>query len=154
MRAYFFGNFYLSSIQQGIQAGHVIGEMSIQAEHELESQYRDWAINHKTMILLNGGMASNLHDIVALFDRNDNPYCHECFREEEAALEGSITSVGIIIPEKIYQGASDWRNGLIDPQELTEVVAIPGARGLMTQMVFTRFDFELMTLMNSCRLAS
>ena len=27
MRAYFFGNMYLSSIQQGIQAAHCLGEM-------------------------------------------------------------------------------------------------------------------------------
>lgn len=154
MRAYFFGNFYLSSIQQGIQAGHVIGEMSIQAEYRLETQYRDWAINHKTVILLNGGMAANLRAIEQTFKHPDNPYCWATFCEEEAALENSITSVGIIVPEKVYQGATDWRNGLIDPQELTEVVAIPGARGLMTQMVFDRFDVELMALMNSCRLAS
>lgn len=33
-RAYFFGNMYLSQIQQGIQAAHVVAEMSMAYKKE------------------------------------------------------------------------------------------------------------------------
>ena len=58
MRAYFFGNLYMSSIQQGIQAAHAVADMFIKYSNENEPNYhplREWATDHKTMILLNAG---------------------------------------------------------------------------------------------------
>lgn len=113
MRAYFFGNMYLSSIQQGIQAAH--------ATHDMFVAYRDrpgaasdflweWATNHKTMILLNGGYAETIQELVDFFMLDGNPYPWSDFREEEASLNGALTTVGIVLPEKIYLTAAAIRN--------------------------------------------
>ena len=78
MRIYCFGNFYLSSIQQGIQALHVLGEMV--AKYGIKRVAQDAGYNesvfsgstpqstmlatflaeHKTAILLNGGAQKEL----------------------------------------------------------------------------------------------
>ena len=104
MRAYFFGNFYLSSIQQGIQAGHVIGNMSIL--YGKGSMYHEWAAEHKTIILLNGGMHSDLRKIWNHFEKKQNPYDWAYFTESFEALNGALTSVGIILPEEVYTEAA------------------------------------------------
>ena len=123
MRAYFFGNMYLSSIQQGIQAAHVVADMFIkypmETVEEEEGILYDWASVHKTMILLNGGYSENLHDLVGFFDHDNNPYPTAFFNESIAALDGAITSVGIILPEKIYKAAAKIRSGLNVRQKTT-----------------------------------
>ena len=123
MRAYFFGNMYLSSIQQGIQAGHVIGEMVAKyspikttIEEELNNQYhmaavRLWAQEHKTMILLNAGYGENIRSLHKFFDSKQNPYPFAIMHEAQEALDGAATSVGIVVPEQIYIGAAQLRNG-------------------------------------------
>lgn len=101
MRFYAFGNYYLSSIQQGIQAGHVISEMSIMGKKD----YTEWAKNHKTIVLLNGGNSESLQDIYNYFIRLQSmgmKYVYAKFNEDEQSLNKALTSVGIIIPEKIY----------------------------------------------------
>ncbi len=113
MRAYFFGNMYLSSIQQGIQAAHVT--------HELFNKYIDnpgsglntlslWAEDHKTMILLNAGYGENIRALVERFNNSENPYPWADFHEGQDALDGALTCVGIVLPEKIYETASMLRS--------------------------------------------
>ena len=57
-----------------------------------------------TKILLNGGYQSNLADIHRIFEivcpKLGLPFSK--FHEEEAALNGALTSVGIVVPEEIY----------------------------------------------------
>jgi len=114
MRAYFFGNMYLSSIQQGIQAAH--------ATHELFTTWtvpgvaytnlHHWATEHKTMVLLNGGYAAAIQDLVDFFAEqgtDDVDYPWADVHEEEASLNGALTTVGIILPEKIYAMAAAIR---------------------------------------------
>ena len=108
MRAYFFGNQYISSIQQGIQAGHVLSELFIKYNHygyagtsDCTMLY-DWATDHKTMILLNGGYSETLRELYAFLSSEENPYPYANFHEGQDALDGALTSVGIILPEKIY----------------------------------------------------
>lgn len=113
MRAYFWGNMYLSSIQQGIQAGHVIGNMSTKY-HDATSDYYDWARYHKTIILLNGGMSCNLHNIVMHLQDERNPFEWECFCESKEALDQALTSVGIILPEEEYNNAALLRADKFD----------------------------------------
>ena len=81
MRAYFFGNMYLSSIQQGIQAAHVVGELftsysesRTNAMSEGGKLLWEWACDHKTMILLNGGYSENIHRLCEFFDDYQNTY--------------------------------------------------------------------------------
>jgi len=111
---------YLSSIQQGIQAGHVIAEMSLKyaacASTNGPGPFNEWAEKHKTMVLLNAGYGEEIHDLVRFFDRQG--HCHHqypwaSFNEGQDALDGALTCVGIILPEKIYDLAKLAR----DPDE-------------------------------------
>jgi hypothetical protein len=130
MRAYFFGNMYLSSIQQGIQAAHVTADLmmkyvTVSEDYELSSDPRrimawEWAESYKTMILLNAGYGENIHNLVDFFQSTENLYPWSSFSESEEALDGATTSVGIILPEKIYEGANLLRTSLSAPAVLRE----------------------------------
>ena len=116
MRAYFFTNMYLSSIQQGIQPAHVIGEMSVKyyaamdGGDETGTPFYQWADSHKTMICLNGGFSDNLRELVRMFEKKGNPYPWAYFNEGKDALDGALTCVGIILPPKIYETAAHLRS--------------------------------------------
>lgn len=127
LRAYFFGNMYLSQIQQGIQAAHVVTKMFVtfHQSHTFESiALHRWGNDGVTKILLNGGYQSSLADVHAVFEiiapRLGLPFAK--FHEEEAALNGALTSVGIVVPEEVYnwpsfQQASDgWVEDWADPR--------------------------------------
>jgi hypothetical protein len=110
MRAYFFGNMYLSSIQQGIQAAHVVHELFMKPHNEEGNMYLfEWATNHKTMILLNAGYSEEIRRLVEFFDTPENPFPWASFNEGQDALDGALTCVGIVIPERVYELASAMR---------------------------------------------
>ena len=121
MRAYFFGNMYLSSIQQGIQAKHCGDEMVVNyapginngvlesANIDKYRQLLDYLTNHKTVICLNAGYSSTLHEIYAGLNDTDNPYPFAKFHESEEALDGALTCVGIMVPDAIYDTAKEAR---------------------------------------------
>jgi len=108
---------YLSSLQVGLQSAHVIGDMFVKYEHtntknnhlEKKSMLFDWAEHHKTMILLNGGYSENLYMWIDFLKMEDNNFPWTFFRESEEALDSALTSVGIILPERIYEGAAKLR---------------------------------------------
>lgn len=111
-RAYFWGNFYLSSIQQGIQALHCVSEMFVKYEPERddrEDMLYDWAENHKTVVVLNGGDQAALQEIFANLsvDENDLPYAG--WNEDRRALNDCLTCVGIIVDEKIIANVDEVR---------------------------------------------
>lgn len=181
MRAYFFGNMYLSSIQQGIQAAHAVHEMFIRypESHCVINRANgtppfdgdflwDWAVDHKTMILLNGGYAETIQELVDFFKKSDNPYPWADFHEEEASLNGALTTVGIVLPEKIYLTAAAIRN---DPNhhELGSIRNLVWADGELAigvdntmgfdidqQVVleFSKWEAQLMDRLNGFNMAS
>lgn len=113
MRAYFFGNTYMSSIQQGIQSAHTVVEMFNKYTPSFNGDpcyafnlLDNWAREHKTMILLNGGYSSSIRELAKFFDSSDNPYPWATFCEGEDALDGALTCAGIILPERIYELAA------------------------------------------------
>lgn len=109
MRFYAIGNMYLSSIQQGIQAFHCLGDTVVKYSKQDPNSYSvktlsDWMTNHKTLICLNGGNANDLgemHDFLQIA-AHKNPYPWGCFCEDERSLGGVITCVGIVLPEEVY----------------------------------------------------
>lgn len=112
MRYYGFGNYYLSSLQQGLQAAHAIADLSVGLSQE-SPQYQtfeEWADCHKTIILLNGGNASQLTDLMVFLDTNDHELPFVTFYEDHESLNSTITHVGVIVPEKLYQLAEEIRN--------------------------------------------
>lgn len=110
MRYYGFGNYYLSSIQQGIQAAHVISDMFVKylhlkSLHAEQSILTEWAENHKTIVLLNGGNAEQINSLYSKLSSIATqlflPVCF--FKEDQESLNNCITSVGIIVPSKYYE---------------------------------------------------
>jgi hypothetical protein len=99
MRAYFFTNMYLSSIQHGIQSLHCLQEINTKYQNE-SSILTDWAENHKTVIVLNGGPSEKLHAIKHLFEDDNNTYPWGYFIEP--SIDNALTCVGIILPESMY----------------------------------------------------
>jgi hypothetical protein len=98
MRLYAFTNMYLSSLQIGLQTAHLVSELS-QLNHPL---YQDWASNHKTIIILNGGNQQSLHEIHTFLSDYSEEYPVAKFHEDEVSLNNALTCTGIIIPEDIY----------------------------------------------------
>jgi hypothetical protein len=119
-RLYTFVNFYLSSIQQGIQTAHVVSELfnkyiysppydSMQPEFLIP--LNEWTKNDKTIIVLNGGMSFDLRQNYIKLESLVNqglsfatPYTF--FQEDHNALgingSGVVTAFGIILPEQLY----------------------------------------------------
>jgi len=116
LRLYTFCNFYLSSIQQGIQSAHVVSELfHVYADDcDDDVMLRSWAEFHKTIIVCNGGMGSDIvegHELLAQAVQGKYPIAS--FNEEPAALggvmmtnkdfdEGVMTAFGIVLPNTVY----------------------------------------------------
>jgi hypothetical protein len=110
MRFYAFGNYYLSSLQQALQAHHACQEIyNIYQTPAKRDIYSDWSKNHKTIVLLNGGNSADLQDLYNFFNLADNPYLFAKFHEDEQSLNNALTSVGIILPSMIYETAANDR---------------------------------------------
>ena len=140
MRFYGFGNYYLSSLQQSLQAHHVCMEMVndyifdmlplmngtpiAKLDKAAGEMLRDWSLNHKTIVLLNGGNSADLKELFEFFEAGHanmvNPYPCASFNEDQQSLCGALTSVGIILPPEIYDTAADDRRfGMYDPRGST-----------------------------------
>jgi hypothetical protein len=114
---------YLSSIQQGIQAFHCLGEMTL--EHTGNKMFEDWLSIHKTLICINGGNNESLNALYELLKESDYPVAK--FHEDNASMGGMLTCVGIIVPEKIYStDISDVESALavLTPIEFTVASAL------------------------------
>lgn len=168
MRAYFFGNMYLSSIQQGIQSGHVIADMFVKYFETSKFGYVPqleflikWADEHKTMILLNAGYASEIHDLGSFLIDNANSFPWASFSESTEALDGAATSIGIILPEKIYNTSGYIRSLSPDDRDMTlrlmylnNQIEVPATK--TTKLVIynlTNFEIDLVQKLNNYGLA-
>ncbi len=130
LRLYTFGNFYLSPIQQGIQALHVLGELNNKyAESQTtfpsnpENPYpelaanhgavlRDWQRNHKTVICLKGGTSVDLaatYEWIAANEPNFGFNIPFARFYEDAGLGNILTNVGAVIPEEIYDAQLGYK---------------------------------------------
>lgn len=131
MRFYAAGNMYLSSIQQGIQAFHCLGEMIY--KHGTDNPIvNEWLTSHKTLVCLNGGNNASLNDFYSLICNNPD-YPVAKFYEDDQSMGGMLTCVGIIVPERLYGidllDATTWSD--LDTWELeiaTKLKKMPLAR--------------------------
>lgn len=181
IRCYHFNNFYLAGIHAGIQAGHAQHELArkylfpvingeIQISNLKAKMYRDWAENHKTMIVLNAGMAVDLENLVTLFGDIANPYPWVDWRESKEALNGCITSIAMVLPDRIYgwnqlmgraMSKPGGEDGAYSTQEPGLVVVMKDELAELTisstgEVVetFTIFEVELMKKMSAMKLFS
>ena len=161
MRAYYFGNMYLSSIQQAVQALHVTSEMFVKYSNrplvaDKNKMLFDWARDHKTVGLLNAGYSFAIADLVDFFNDIENPYPWVEFHESEEALNGALTCVGIILPEKIYETAKIIRTGA-SSDNILSTIQKTGSYTVYdvspTMYEFTKWEFEMLKTLNKFGLA-
>lgn len=124
-RCYHFGNFYLSSIQQGIQSAHaqmelfnkycpnIYNDNSVTDTPAIDMLFT-WSTQHKTMICLSGGDNASLTEIANTLLCEDNIYPTAIFRESIDALNGVLTNVAIVLPLRIFGTAEQIRSGKLE----------------------------------------
>jgi hypothetical protein len=105
LRLYSFINFYLSSIQQGIQTGHaavrLVRKYSMAGAQPLNAAMaNDWADNHETFICLNGGDDEGIEAARLVISKSFLPWCE--FEESKGALNRLRTCVAVVVPECIF----------------------------------------------------
>lgn len=114
LRCYTWTIFQLSSIQQGIQAGHAAIELFPKyiggPGLKVQQMLNDWARHNKTMVCLNGGDVASLREFIEFLNSPENPYPWASFTESEDFLAGITTSVAIILPMRFYQCAAMMRS--------------------------------------------
>lgn len=138
LRLYTFVNFYLSSIQQGIQSAHVATALTSKyrgkrnAAGKLLQQYEDDGI---TLICLNGGAAIDVYNSFMTYNvmfGAKSVYPFAKFEEEPGAIHPwstAITAWGIVLPESVYDakpveafpsitGFSTVRQDLVQEQDI------------------------------------
>lgn len=123
-RLYTFTNLYVSSIQKGIQTAHVVSDLFAKYSN---TNYclNEWAANHKTIIVLNGGNQESLIQTyveMGMFaEKRKLP--HVKFKEDIESLNGAVTAIGIVLPNEIYNLQKMYRNedGSIDDAKLEYV---------------------------------
>jgi hypothetical protein len=107
-RLYSFVNFYLSSIQQGIQTGHLADSMSVKylvsaVSVTVKAEYVNWIKKHKTYIVLNGGDDAELRRIFdTLWDicaKLKLPFD----KFQEPGLSNIMTCCGVVLPEQYFK---------------------------------------------------
>jgi hypothetical protein len=122
LRAYSFNNFYLSGIHAGIQSAHSHDEMTIkyllkESDNYIISRsfFKKWIKNHKTMVVVNAGMQSdliNLLDFLTEHEGKDNIYPFAYFKEADDALNGTLTNISMVLPKKIFGYKDEILSGL------------------------------------------
>jgi len=161
MRAYFFGNMYLSSIQQGVQSAHVLAQLFIKYKVGTKANMLyDWAANYETIILLNGGYSDTIRTLCLFFKNNENPYPWADFHEGADALDGALTSTGIILPEKIYLTAAFIRSlphlkkiNILDNLSSTGIMPIYEDLHNEEEWEISKWEFFLIQKLNEFSLA-
>ena len=169
MRLYTFTNYYLSSLQIGLQSAHVTAELFVNYPTIAESCnihvnmniLFDWAKNHKTMVYLNGGNQDGLKDIASLFSENDNTYPWSYFFEDEASLNECLTCVGIVLANTIYDNAVFLRDPKITrgyAKDYTTLNFNEYRKRMVIEkssvpIILTDFDLQIIDVLNSCQLA-
>ena len=119
MRFYSFTNWMLRPIQQGIQPGHAAVELFVKytdpddVYNPAQEMMWDWARDHKTFICLNGGTNADLNELREFVQQNENPFPWSMFCEDQESLAGIITSIGIILPPRMYDASAALRLSLI-----------------------------------------
>ena len=141
LRLYTWTLYQLSSIQQGIQAGHAAIELAMKTNRERGENpeawqfYCHWGETWKTMICLNGGDLNELVELRNFFATAENSLPWAEFYED-SSLGGCLTSIAMIIPDRIFKTAEEIRKNR-------------SAYGVAPDETFTPFEWELIKLLTN-----
>lgn len=95
---------HLSSIQKAIQSAHAIVEYSLQFGETEE--YKSWAKNDKTIIVLDGGNVKDMDEIVEKFSAFEIPWMS--FFEPD--LDNIRTAIAVLVDERVYDTKTYGKN--------------------------------------------
>lgn len=104
----------LSPIQQGIQFGHAVVEFALR--YGQRPDYNEWANNHKTFIILNGGTTNNHPSTpgtmqTALAELESRGIRRETFHEPD--LNDALTAIVFLVDDRVYDpsvvGEFPWK---------------------------------------------
>lgn len=112
MRLYSFVNMYLSGAQIGIQTAHVVAELFRKYDYPENIALTKWASEYKTIICLNGGDNISMMDNLLKFEKTNYPIVPFF----ESGLGDVLTAYGVILPEEIYERASEIRKATTEGQ--------------------------------------
>lgn len=161
MRLYTFINFYLSSIQQGIQTAHILGEFvniangSANDFTKLQKEmFFEWCRDHKTIVVCNGGNNKNIRETISLFEDPRNPFPWAHFHEDGESLDSALTGVGIVLPEELYDmQVSFVFDGKDKPRKKIYTYTSEDARGVTVLDDPTTYKYQLVDRIKSAPLA-
>lgn len=152
-RLYTMINWYLSPIQQGIQSAHIVHELFTKYENYIKTNSEDtpkeilydWANNHKTMIVLNGGANHDIIDKQQLINFNSCglPYAHFC--EDSYSLGNVMTGVGVVIPNRYYDAKISYNDAYVFSEVCDGDSEIIYRKGT--------YSWNLINMIKSCGLA-
>ena len=123
LRMYFFVPYNLSPIQQSIQAGHAALEYAL--VYGATELFKDFAVNHKTWIILNGGTTNSsetnsgsLQEIIYAIKSFNEEYAYgpsniselldfSFFNEPD--INDALTAICFIVDERVFN-TKDYPN--------------------------------------------
>jgi hypothetical protein len=160
MRLYAWVNNYLSSIQKGIQTAHLVHSLFTKYTHPEASRYNirpnlipraaeylnDWALNHRTIIILNGGNCAGLRTVCDVLNTENNSFPWTSFHEDEQSLNKAHTVTGIVLPSSVYDR----------PQRANYHSVLSYERDLETwidRYDLNKFELEVIKLLDNSQLA-
>lgn len=131
MRLYSFANYYLSPLQHGLQTAHCVSEMSQLGKIAELRVFNEWAMDHKTVIILNGGNSKMISDTYDLFEAPAKKLGLPLvkFYEDEQSLGGALTSCAIVLPEDMYNAQS------LDEKAMNPLWFVPDENGCWNDSV-------------------
>jgi hypothetical protein len=144
LRMYGLVNYQLTGIQQGIQFLHAVVEYGQGVKWSLGTikldQYNEWADQHKTVILLNGGTTNTNGERLGTMNQhhqllNEKGIYHSHFNEPD--LGDQLTAIAFIVDERVFNkekypdfdftnktqitpGYGVWSEDVLNPQFLNE----------------------------------
>lgn len=110
LRMYGLVNYQLTGIQKGIQFGHAVVEYGQKVKlescsNEEYDKYNDWADNHKTFIILNGGTTNNNVENLGTMNQHLNLLKENgifCVPFYEPDLGDQLTAISFLVDERVF----------------------------------------------------
>lgn len=143
----FVNHVYMSPIQWGIQTAHVVSALSVKycAGTPEYRKYFAWAVCEPTILVCRGGnvgMLKALHEVLTpLADALNLPYTK--FHEDQDSLGGALTSVGILVPELLYDAAMTLAENRVPLFNYADGKSVPTDSP----------EYALLTILKTARLA-
>ncbi len=115
LRMYFFVPYNISPIQAGIQALHAVVRYG--TRYHDDPEYFDWALNHETVVILNGGTSNTItlqpgsmeEKIEYLKSKN---FRHSVFTEPD--LNYMTSGICFLLDERYFKKDAVWDNLIED----------------------------------------